>query len=695
MNVIGACQVLLDFEDGQVRDNVSNILLNFALNKANRSIILNQNGMRALVELLRIDDVSSEHASEHAVEALSNLTQNKLNQDNFRMVEGIPSLIPFLNVRRDDIRKNAALALFWMAENELSREDIRTNGGVTYLVRCLKNSAHRVAEFSAGALYHLADNEINQAAISEAGAIPPLISNLSAPSEPLRQNAAGLLSSLAKIDSNKVAIREAGAIPILIPYLREGSVQLRRNVVVTLVELVKSELNHVHIREHYGICALIQCVRDTDEVLSIEAAKALSDLAKMSENRGVIGQENGIPILIQNLGRHAKLSLHVASALSHLASDETHQNAIRQAGGIIALLDLLRLCDEQTRIHVVIALHALSSDRASLIQMKVGGAGMSTIIPLLTDPNSQTRQYATTLLQRLNTCGIISRQEAGCFLRPAAVSITDIPLSELTIGNKKLGEGGFGVVKAATWLGHTKVVIKKRRDNRQSSAFLDDLKKEATIHSRLSHPNILTMYGTCGENATYGLVLEYMSGGSLDLMLSKMPKNKQISSSVAAGIAQGLHYLHGLGIVHCDLKSANVLMKDKMFPEISDFGHAKVLPRLLTSSLATVESEGTTGWMAPEVLRDGRSSKASDVYSFAVILWELATRRIPFAHDSRASITQKVKAGEKPGDLLQIEGNTSVPYARLIASCWKDRAKERPTIESAETSLQEMKIKLS
>eukprot|EP00928_Gymnodinium_smaydae_P072036 TRINITY_DN55476_c0_g1_i1.p1 TRINITY_DN55476_c0_g1~~TRINITY_DN55476_c0_g1_i1.p1 ORF type:complete len:712 (-),score=141.70 TRINITY_DN55476_c0_g1_i1:31-2166(-) len=241
-----------------------------------------------------------------------------------------------------------------------------------------------------------------------------------------------------------------------------------------------------------------------------------------------------------------------------------------------------------------------------------------------------------------------------------AVRRKDLDIGEI------IGEGGFGFVHKARWA-CADVAVKAysaaARGGRKDALrnFLCELK----VLSRLRHPNILLLLGVSMESDCL-LVLEYLSGGSLfdllhgraEVTLFGRPAPADWSFSrlvnIARSVSMGMVYLHIKNVIHCDLKSANVLLSGRQEAKICDFGLARAAfapedfedgsptagaPVISPSDdlgaardvglAAVTGAVGTVNWMAPEVLRGARCSKASDVYSFGMILLEMVTLQVP------------------------------------------------------------------
>jgi serine/threonine protein kinase len=164
--------------------------------------------------------------------------------------------------------------------------------------------------------------------------------------------------------------------------------------------------------------------------------------------------------------------------------------------------------------------------------------------------------------------------------------------------------------------------------------------------------------------------MEYMSRGSLYSQLTQQAFSFEQKKQIALDIATGLHYLHTQGIVHRDLKTANVLLDKQGNAKLTDFGLSQSLSRSL-KSLGRASSD--LAWQAPECLSRGKSTTASDVYSLGMILWELFTDKRPYADKTQAAIVKLVQSGQRE-DLSGLDA----PLAQLIESCWSEDPLARP-----------------
>ncbi|KAK7377198.1 hypothetical protein VNO80_02619 [Phaseolus coccineus] len=197
---------------------------------------------------------------------------------------------------------------------------------------------------------------------------------------------------------------------------------------------------------------------------------------------------------------------------------------------------------------------------------------------------------------------------------------------------EKLGEGGFGYVFKAKLRSGPYVAIKmlsKSKGNGQ-----DFISEVATI-GRIHHQNVVRLIGFCASGSKRVLVYEFMPNGSLDKFIFSKERNIHLSYekiyNISIGVARGIAYLHHgceMQILHFDIKPHNILLDENFIPKVSDFGLAKLYP--IDNSIVTMTAaRGTIGYMAPELFYNniGRISHKADVYSFGMLLMEMASKR--------------------------------------------------------------------
>ena len=235
-----------------------------------------------------------------------------------------------------------------------------------------------------------------------------------------------------------------------------------------------------------------------------------------------------------------------------------------------------------------------------------------------------------------------------------------------------------------------------------SAEVLDELEKEVGIMARLRNPNIVLLLGVV--RSPPAIVEEYCERGSLFSVLQRHTKpgvpalEWRVRLQMALGAAAGMCYLHNCAppVIHRDLKSPN-LMVDRYFRvKVGDFNLSRIAMagRGSTSSVGPESSQGglhSPRWMAPEVLRQATYTKASDVYSFAVVLWEIRTLAVPWAQSGQWQVMHAVvEEGRRP----EMDEPPSPSFAgidqydALIEEAWTQEPSERPAFEHIITRLQ-------
>jgi serine/threonine protein kinase len=243
------------------------------------------------------------------------------------------------------------------------------------------------------------------------------------------------------------------------------------------------------------------------------------------------------------------------------------------------------------------------------------------------------------------------------------------------------------------WLGryqdYEKIVV-KIHDPATEKYSVDEFRKEIEMTRNFSHLNITACFGLVESEKGLGMVLEYVENGNLFTEIKSNVGNPPLAYQqidLALGIARGIGFLHQQGIIHRDLKLANLLLDANMIPKICDFGSSLRLDTRSSaaSRIVTVKNTGTTHYMAPETFGDDAVfSTESDVYAFGIILWAISDWSLPYHGMAREEIKDRVV---NEGFRLAIDANVPQPVVSLIQSCWDQRPTHRPNMKAVENVL--------
>ncbi|XP_039123521.1 mitogen-activated protein kinase kinase kinase NPK1-like [Dioscorea cayenensis subsp. rotundata] len=219
---------------------------------------------------------------------------------------------------------------------------------------------------------------------------------------------------------------------------------------------------------------------------------------------------------------------------------------------------------------------------------------------------------------------------------PAPVSEDEGPPIRWRKG-ELIGCGAFGQVymgmnlDSGELLAVKQVLIGRSSAKERAQAHIRELEEEVKLLKNLSHPNIVRYLGTVREEETLNILLEFVPGGSISSLLGKFGSfPESVIKMYSKQLLQGLEYLHQNGIMHRDIKGANILVDNKGCIKLADFGASKQVAKLATMTAAK-SMKGTPYWMAPEVILQTGHSFSADIWSVGCTIIEMATGKPPWS----------------------------------------------------------------
>ncbi len=282
----------------------------------------------------------------------------------------------------------------------------------------------------------------------------------------------------------------------------------------------------------------------------------------------------------------------------------------------------------------------------------------------------------------------IMRQDASALDHPAWVGREAVLRTETVAPRTELGPyrieeiigcGGMGEVYRAvdTRLGRSVAIKLLPQELTVNPAYRRRLLQEARAVSALNHPNIVVLYDISSHEGADFLVMEYVAGSSLKELIR--PEGLAFKQVLNLGIqaASGLAAAHAAGIVHRDVKPANILVTSDQVVKVLDFGIAK-LPHDGTATDLTGQGQviGTIAYMSPEQTRGEEIDASSDIFSLGCVLYEAATGQMPFRGVSALAVMHEIATAEPPAPST-VRPGVPAAFDALVAKCMRKERGER------------------
>ncbi|CEL93395.1 unnamed protein product [Vitrella brassicaformis CCMP3155] len=265
------------------------------------------------------------------------------------------------------------------------------------------------------------------------------------------------------------------------------------------------------------------------------------------------------------------------------------------------------------------------------------------------------------------------------FLKSPTLSLILIDPRDIQLDHC-IGEGGYGKVFKGR-LKNNEVVACKIFRAKDKDTVAKGFYQELSVLHRLRHPNVIQLLGLCLDQR-YMIVMEFLPCGSLFDVLHrhKLKLEPRKILRISRDICSGMAYLHEQGVLHCDLKSSNIVVSNNWDIKICDFGLSSPLRdydrKFHMTCPKMLGAVGTHHWMAPEVLRGDEFTQAADVYSFGMILWEMVCRQIPHHGLTQVQITATVGYGMRTA---KIPDEVPETLRRILEACLAPLPEDRPS----------------
>lgn len=260
---------------------------------------------------------------------------------------------------------------------------------------------------------------------------------------------------------------------------------------------------------------------------------------------------------------------------------------------------------------------------------------------------------------------------------------------------EKIGEGGMAYVfKARDGLLNRYVAVKVLKEEySKDEVFVTRFRTEAQSAASLIHPNIVSVFDVGEDKGVSFIVMELLESKTLkDYIQIKGALPSDITLKIAAQIASALEAAHKAHIVHRDIKPQNIILNQNLVAKVTDFGIAKVSNATTATITSFGKTMGSVHYFSPEHAKGGYTDAKSDLYSLGVVMYEMATGKLPFDAESAVSVALK-HIQEEPIEPIELNPNVGTALNQIILKAMEKSTANR--YQSATELLTDISIALS